>query len=56
IIRLADAYDIDDSNRENNIIVNGITPSESESEVIPSATGDYATDSVSNTPIPTKCH
>ncbi|KAJ2482937.1 hypothetical protein IWW56_000779 [Coemansia sp. RSA 2131] len=64
IIRLADAYDVDDSNRENNIIVNGITPSESESGLIPSATSDYATDSssdyatasVSNTPIPTKCH
>ncbi|KAJ2440899.1 hypothetical protein IWW46_003761 [Coemansia sp. RSA 2440] len=56
IIRLAGAYDIDDSNSENNIIVNGITPSESESEVIPSATSDYATDSISNTPIPTKCH
>ncbi|KAJ1745250.1 hypothetical protein LPJ58_006258, partial [Coemansia sp. RSA 1591] len=62
IIRLAGAYDIDDSNRENNIIVNGITPSES--GVIPSATSDYATDSssdyatasISNTPIPTKCH
>ncbi|KAJ1785384.1 hypothetical protein IW139_000312 [Coemansia sp. RSA 353] len=56
IIRLAGAYDIDNSNSENNIIVNGITPSQSESEVIPSTTSDYATDSASNTPIPTKCH
>ncbi|KAI9474964.1 hypothetical protein LPJ55_003470 [Coemansia sp. RSA 990] len=53
VISIAENFDIAQSDRQNNIIVDGITPSESEVVPAPSETDDYTT---SPTSVPGKCH